>query len=322
MNVPMIPVEVERAIAASRRAGRLEPPDLGWKTKKPLARAVFFVLTCIGMLAFYFFAKDLVTAVAAIALAEVLIRKRWFFTGVEEALWIGGVFSALTLLPRSGTPESFLVMAAGAALAAARVRNPLFAALVGIFVTVWAEERFDGGTVVAILIAASAGLFLLRTWRRPSTEWMGIAVLLLLPVAGRFAADAQWQRTTIGLYAAFGAGMLALALLRRHHALLLAAILGLAIATTDVLRLVRLPVEAKLAAAGAALLLAAFALTRVLRGRTTGFAVTPEALTSFDDELESAATLVAAPEVTRVEVEPAPTQGGGSFGGAGASGDY
>lgn len=321
MNVPLIPVEVERAIAAARVA-RVPDPESGWRTKKPLPRAVFFFLTCIGIGAFFVFAEGLVTAVAAIAFAELLIvRRRWFFTGVEEALWLGGVLSALTLLPRQGTPESFLVIAAAIALAAARVRNPLFAPLAAMLVAIWSEERLDAGAIVALLLAAAAGLSLLRTWRRPSTEWMFISAVLILPIAGRFMADAQWRWMTIALYAVFGSGMLALAIVRRHHALFLAAMIGLTLAVADAGRLAPVVLEVKLAVAGAALLALAFAASRALRGRTSGFVATPASLTSFDEELQSAATIALAPETPREE-QPAPVGEGGSFGGAGASGDY
>jgi hypothetical protein len=56
-----------------------------------------------------------------------------------------------------------------------------------------------------------------------------------------------------------------------------------------------------------------------LRGRTNGFVSTPARLTPIDDELQLAATFALKP--SSVEIEP-PRDGGGSFGGAGASGDY
>lgn len=301
----------------------------GWKSNGLLVRLVFFFLASIALGTFYGFWRavgvpgaDVMTALAGIGLAEHLIRSRkWFWTGVEEALWVGGGLALLSALPSSGKPESMLVIGAVFAASCARVRNPLFGGIAAIFVMVWGEMRFDGGTVVAIAIASLAMVALLREWERPSTEWFFVVTMLVLPLAGRVAADGKWWRVTIGLYAAFGFAALLLALLRRHHAFFVAAMIGLSIAVVDAARHVEMPVETKLAIAGAVLLALAFALSRALRGRTYGFVLAPSKLTPVDDEMQIAGAMVAAAE----NVPPSqqqPVSGGGGFGGAGASGEF
>lgn len=305
-------------------AAQLEQP---WRTNGVIVQAIFFVLTCIGILAFYGFLSLLkigyagvITAVVAIALAEWLIRSwRWYRTGVEAALWIGGLLAAISELPRSGTPESILVIAAAFAIAGARVRQPLFGAVAVLCVVYYCEDRFDLGVVAALVLSAAALFALLRTWQRPSNEWLLIAIALALPFAGISHADPEWRTTTIVLYAVYAAVAFALAVKRPHHAFFLAGMIGAAIAASEVAQLIDIEPEAPLFIAGALLLGIAFAVTRALHDRTRGLVLTPAKLTPFDDELELAATFAMKPETP---VSEAPKTGGGSFGGAGASGDY
>lgn len=309
-------------------AAQLEMP---WRANGLLAQAAFFLLTCIGLGAFYGLlhvldmgGEGIVAGLAAIVLAEYLIgARRWFFTGVEAALWLGGLFSLISELPSSGKPEAMLVLAAACAVAGARVRNPLFGALAAIFIVEYFERRFDLGVLCALVVALGACMALLRTWRRPTTEALWIALALVMPIAGRFSADSAWRDTTIVLYAIFGIIALSLAVARRHHAYFLAAMISLAIAGGDLAEKLTAPEEAKLAVAGALLLSIAFAVSRTLRGRTHGLVLTPIQLTPFDDAVETGATLTLQPTTSAPPApEPQPVGGGGGFGGAGASGDY
>jgi hypothetical protein len=282
-------------LRGTRAAAQLEVP---WKTNGIIAQCVFFLLTCVALGASYALIHvfdvsmpGLIIGVAAIVLAEYLIgARRWFFTGVETALWGGGVFAALTELQPSDKPEAWLVLAAASAIAGARVRNPLFGALSAILVMIYCEKRFDLGVVSALVITLIACLALLRTWRRPSVEALWIALALVMPIAGRFTADKEWRTMTIALYATLGAIALALGIARRHHAFFLTAMIALGIAAMDVGERVNASLEAKLAVAGALLLVIAFALSRALRDRTRGFVLTPLALTPIDDTAEVAAT--------------------------------
>ncbi len=330
MNVEHERIEGVRSLLEGEKllrpelAAQLEQP---WRTHGLIVQGLLFILTCIGLGAFYGLLNLLqvgypgvVTAVVALTLAEYLIGKwRWYRTGVEAALWIGGLLAAISELPSSGKPEAVLVVGAAFAIAGVRLRHPLFGAAAAICVAQYFEARFDLGVVAALVLSAAALFALLRTWRRPSTEWLFIAIALTLPFAGIASADREWRTTTIALYSIYAAAALALGLTRRHHAFFLAAMIGAAIAATELARLTGLEPEAPLFIAGALLLGIAFAVSRALRDRTRGFVLTPAKLTPFDDQLELAATFAMKPETP---VEAAPGTGGGSFGGAGASGDY
>lgn len=302
-----------------------------WRAHSVIVQIVFFFLTCIGMGATYGLLEifdvpkpGIFFGIGAIALAEHLIRvRKWFFTGVEAALWLGAMLAFIMELPSSGRDESLLVIAAAIAIAGARVRNPLFGAVAVAFVIEYAERAADLGMLAGIAIGTAAGLALLRTWQRSSTEWLWIAIVIVAPVAGRTQADERWLPVTIALSLVFGLVMLVLGVTRRHHALIAAGAIGLGIAATDVASRIAVPVEAKLALGGALLLAVSFVLGRMLRDRTTGLVVTPLQATPLDLALESAGTIAAAdaahPDLPAGDSRP---QGDGGFGGAGASGNY
>ncbi len=303
--------------------------ELPWRVNGLLLHAVFFVLTAIALAAFVALldalgvpGKGIAGGVAALGVAEYLINvRRWSFTGVEAALWLGGTIAFISELPPSGTPESNLVIAAACAIAGARTRHPLIGAAAAVFIAVWAEERYDLGVAAALLIAVMAMFALLRTWRRPTNEWLFIALVLVMPLAGRAFADEMWRTTTIILYCGFAALALALGPLRRHHAFFLAALSGAAIAGAEVAILLGdvVAAEVKLAAGGALLLAIAFGVTRALRDRTRGFVLTPSRLTPLDEDLQLAATFALKPETPEITTRES---GGGAFGGAGASGGW
>lgn len=296
-----------------------------WRTHGLLLRATLFLLAGLGVVALHFFLDairipepELLAGLTALLVGELLIRRaRWFWTGVEEALWLAGMIALVSALPPSSVHEGLLVFAAAVAVAGARVRNPLFGAMAAGTVVAYCEEKWDLGVVAALLLAAAGVIGLLRTWRRPSNEWLCIAVALVLPLVGRMFADEVWRNVTIILYGAFGLLAFFLAVRRRHHALFLAAAVGLAIAGIEIGRLVAAPLELKLAAAGASLLAGSWLVSRALRDRTTGFVTTPAKLTSFDDDLELAATIA----IPQQDFEQK-TESGGKFGGAGATGRY
>lgn len=306
-------------------AARLEVP---WRYHRLVAYCVFFLLTAAGVGAFYGLCHafdatypGVITAVFAIVLAEYLIgARRWFHTGVEAALWLGALFAAVNDLPSSGEPEAILVLAAVFAVAGARVRNPLFGAAATVCVAYYFEERFDLGVVAAIAIAILAMLALLRTWRRPTTEWLFIATALVLPIAGWFMADEIWRTVTIILYTGFAVVAFTLGLTRRHHAYFFAAMIGASIAAIDIGRTVTfLRLEARLALGGAALLAATFALSRLLRDKTEGFVTTPRRNPA--DSLTLLGTVATQPAAD-ASPDSDTLGGGGQFGGAGASGNY
>ena len=313
----------ERARSVNARLPVAAPLPQPWRGYGAIAQVVFFLLTAVGIAAFYFLTRaEVLTAVGCIALAEVLIRvRKWFGTGVEAALWIGGLLAALEALPDSGRPESDLLIAAAFAIAGFRLRNPLFGGVAAYFVTRYLEVIADLGTLAAVVFAAAALFALYKEWRRPSTEWLFIVVAVALPLGGWFHADRKWALVTIALYASFSAIAFGSAIVKRHHAMFAAAASAAVVAVAvlaDVLNLKPAPV---LAASGAALLLVSWMTARRLRGNTSGFVVTPAKLTAFDDELQSLGTAaIAVPASAGNPPEERPRDGGG-FGGAGATGD-
>jgi hypothetical protein len=306
-------------------AAQLQQP---WRSNGVVVQVVFFFLTSLALLAFYGLCnlagsrlEGVITGVIAVALAEYLIRVRgWFGTGVESALWIGGLIALITELPHSGRPEAVLVIGAAFAIAGARVRSPLFGAAAAIAVVQYFEARFDLGVFVALVLTVAALFALLRTWRRPSNEWLFIALAVILPLAGWHEADEVWRRGTIALFAIVAVIALTLAIRRPHHAYFVSGMIAAAIAATELGRMLSVvPLEARLGAGGAFLLATAALLSRMLRGRTRGFVLTPETLTPVDDELQLAATVTVGPDAPEPEPQP---RGGGEFGGAGATGDF
>jgi hypothetical protein len=313
--------ERARSINAAFPEAHLPQP---WHGYGLLGQIVFFLLTLAGIVAFFAMTRaELLTSALCIALAEYLIRgRKWFGTGVEAALWIGGVFSAIAALPRSGAPEANLLIAAAAGLAGFRVRNPLFGALAAFFVTRYLEVKADLGTIGALLIAGFALMALCRTWKRPSTEWLFIVLLVTMPFGGWAHSDLRWRWITIALYAAFAMIAFALAVKVRHHWMFAGAAAS-AIVTAGLLQAgLGLKAELVLATGGSILLVGSLVTARRLRGRTTGFVMTPAALTAFDDDIQSVATVVMAPTHSAGNPPEGRPQGEGGFGGAGATGDY
>lgn len=295
--------------------------EVPWRIHGVVVQAVFFLLTCAAAGAFYGAVRtEWVVGVASLLVAEYLIRlRRWWWTGVEAALWLAGVFSFIAELPRSGTPESHLVVAAGLAAAGARLRNPVFGTAALIFVVVYAEERFDLGTVVALVLGACAVAGLLRSWRRPSTEWLLSLLALVMPVAAIAAADVRWHALTMAMLAAFGLTVLGVAVRRPHHALFLSGTIAVAIPAGDAIDALPLMNEAKLAIGGILLLGIAAGVSRVLRGRTRGLVSTAERVRSLEEAAMMAGTIaVASPDVPH----ESRSEEGGEFGGAGATGRW
>jgi hypothetical protein len=314
--------EHERALAVSELTG--VPAEVPWRTFGVVAQVIFFLLTCGGMAAFYalFATNGIVTGIVSLAVAEYLIRaRRWRRTGVESALWIGALFAFISEIPSSGKPEAFLLLAAAAAAAGARVRNPLFGALAAGLTMHYFEEKWDLGVLCALVLGVAAIALLCRTWRRPSTEWLFVAIVVILPLAGYAEADREWRSATIALYAAFGVIASIAAIIKRHHAFFLAAATGFTIASIELARDLPFALEAKLAIGGAFLLGSSLVVARMLRDRARGFVVTMESLTKADDLLEIAVTLSMTPP-SAPEAPAGRESGGGDFGGAGASGSY
>ncbi len=336
------------AITDEQRRSIDEACPSPWKHSGMIVGALFFVLTLIGIVALFWLCelmdvpKGFTTMVISIAAAELLIYALHFWsTGIESALWIGGLFAFIFGLPSEGKPEALLVFALAAALSGARLRNALFGALAAILLVAYVAVKTHGWwppVVVALVIAIAAALALRREWRRPSNDLLFAALAVMMPLAGYIAAVVELrfplpcrrimsQLSTAGdvrlalLYVGTAVIFLVLAIPRRDRATLIAGALSIGISAYEVRTLFHWPVEAQLMTAGALLVAIAWTLSRLLRGRTRGFVITPTSLTRYDEAMQIAGAItVASPAQT--PTTPQRESGGGSFGGAGASGDF
>jgi hypothetical protein len=316
----MIPtVAEERELAARRRAG-LAAAAGPWKSYGLFVSLVFFGFAALGVAAAHALFHEIrlptaIVGVAAIVIAERLIAAKWFGTGVESALWLGGLFSLIFSLPGEERPEALLLFAAASALAGWRVRNPLFGALAAVFVASYLEAL-----VFSLAVAAIACAALLREWRRPSTEWLWIATLIAMIPAAYFCGDPQRFHALIFLAAAVV--LLVAGIAMRHHAPFVASAIALVIAGGEWFDDSNIPLERLLGVSGALLLAVAFALSRALRERKTGFVTTPMQLPEAGEVLEQVSVIAAAPHETGDTPQTGRAQGDGSFGGAGATGEF
>jgi hypothetical protein len=317
----------------------------GWRRMPLAAELVFFVLTAFAILAFFALChlwglpEGVTTAVVAIGVAEWLIRRHRFWrTGVESALWIGGLVAVIASLPRSGRPEAVLVFAAAAALAGWRLRNPVFGTAAAALVIAYPAARHSAA--LAIVASAATGLAAAvattAVWRRSSTGRLVDFVAVVAPLAGFVVGRTflPWRPSDVrssdaGVVAVF----LALALLDlvvgiryRVRAPLIAAAVALALALVEAHDFVRLSLEAELILGGLTALATASLLLRALRGRTTGIVATtvdePE-LAEAVQTVTMLGTAVApghgAPHPGAQPGPEPPPERGGRFGGGGAS---
>jgi len=173
----------ERALAL-RRPGQ-------WRRASIITQIVLFILTAIGIVAFFWLCdlihlpRGWITAAVSIAVAELLIQRLHFWrTGVESALWIGGLFAFVVSLPSSGKPEAILAFVAASAIAGWRMRNALFGTLATVLVAVymivkewpWLAAGFALAVCLTALVAET------RLWQRPSTEFLWEGLLIVMPV--------------------------------------------------------------------------------------------------------------------------------------------
>jgi hypothetical protein len=323
----------ERAgvISPAERAALVEWAATPWRVYKLPLRIGLFALTWFAassVAGLFFLALEemgaIVIGVTAIALAEWLIRgKRFFRTGVEEGLWIIGVFMILFQLSLFGLddPEPVIAIAAVAILlAGVRLLNvPI--ALLGVAVAViWlgvATEAILPAAIALGVTGAVAAALHLRPIERPF--WSGLTgwtAALAPPLVWAILLFDHKSAAVIWVAIATVA-WLAAGIAFRSRALLAGGWLSLFALGYDLSERTRLLPEAKLVIGGGLLFLAAVALEKWLRTPRRGFTSIP-----LDDEsLEGALQLAG---VAAIAPGPLPEgrEGGGRFGGAGASGEY
>ena len=290
-----------------------------WKRKSLLVEIVFFFLTTIAIGAASIF-PGVVVLVVCVGVAEWLIQGKHFWrTGIESALWIGGIYSFIFHLPHSGRPEALLVLAAGAALAGFRVRNALFGTLAACLVLAYFEERHWPMLIFAFAISILALFAQTRARRRPSTDRLWQMLLLVMPVAGYIALIVSNMSETWMVFLPLSAICAFVGIRWRLRVPLIASAIALTIAAIDA----KLPLalETQLIIGGAIALAVAAAVTRVLRRRTTGFVLDIPGQSDLE-ALMIAGGQAILPVPHSTAAAPQMTPQGGDFGGAGASGNF
>ena len=324
-------VEEERQLELRGRGLKTTAPN--WRTSGPVIALVFFVLTCGAVAAtwgliFMILESGKTTsrliAIAAVALAEYLIRRERFFgMGVESALWISGAFCIIFGLPGEGSPAAVLLFAIASAAAGLRVRNPFFGALSLSFAVAYLnmENMKAIASAVGVAVSVVALFALRREWKRPSTEMLWVVLLVVAPIVGVVASLDTLHVAWAPVFAVLAGVSLAAGLTMRSHAPLIAAFVNLAICVTILAAHDLLPFaeEWRLMIGGAVVLAASAIVSRALRDRARGLVVSAEALTKYDEELQMFGTVALQP---RVEVTAAPEGSGGQFGGAGSTGKF
>ena len=309
-------VAEERAHEAEVRAGV--------RRSGTVLSVVFFVLTAIAIAAAAFFLHELATGILCLVVGELLLYRKNAQPGVVAALWLGGLFALISALPHTGKPEGLLLFAVACAIAGARVRNPFIGAFASVFVVTYFFEinARESALATGVFIAAISLVLLARQWHRPSTELFLILLMIVAPIAGAVASMDSVSISWSLAYIALAIAELAFAILKRHQASLYGAAVSVTIAAIMLRELSPLAMEWKLIIAGTLLFAVSVAISRALRGKTSGFVMTPFKETT-EEALRMFGTLALTPHSeSPVPANSQPVGGGGSFGGAGASGKF
>lgn len=334
-----------RELRATPAAAQIAPHSGGWQTLAPASRLIFCVLGLIAALTatallslLHLRLPYLVAGSAALLTAEwLIVGRRNFWSGLEEALWSAGALLIALQLVHQGEPERAVVGTLSAVLAAAGLRllNPLPVALaaLGAAYALDLSHRATGFSCFGLaLLALAAGS---RHFRRPAYDLMLDWLVVVLPVAGylwsssalsdggavdyRHAGLTAWLVPLLPLGFALIAAFIGIR--RRTHAPLCAALVCLACCAWELRALTGLALELRLIVWGALLLLAGAALERYLRTPRAGITSLPG---PSGDELADLLTTAGAAVLT--PHAPPGTRAfegaGGRFGGGGASGEY
>jgi hypothetical protein len=328
-----IPLQDERELAL---AHRLSLPSPNWRVSRSWTRIAFFILACMatstffGLLALLHLPKGWIAAIVAVGFAEHLVRnKRFLRTGIEEGFYIAGLCAFIFGLPSEGKPEAALVFMAAFLIAGFRVANGLFVAVAAALAIVyagWKAESVEAAAAAATVIFAIAALLHAREIARPFLDSAAaILTASLAPLALILWWVEVWEKVPLwqlALAAIACVAMAAIALVRRDRALLLGGIGVFAIAALEVSNRLTAPWEWKLLAAGITSLVAALVLNRMLRNRERG--ITSDKLIDIEHAgvIEMAGAAIVTPAAIPERKDDGLQTGGGSFGGAGATGDY
>lgn len=303
-----------------------------WQGGTFFSRIAFFFLTLIAVGAFFGILhlarlpfRGVVTVIVCCGLAELLInKKRFYHSGVEEALYLGGLFALIFALPGPARDEGLLLFAAASLIAGWRVLNPWFVVLGAVFAVAYVYARFDelAGGNCATVLGVAALLLLSVSFRRPfhTDVVAGMAVIspLLVWLPGILLNElGVWP---LLLFVIFIVAAVVTFFGRLHAALLTALVAG-ALLGYEFSQNFKWPGEIKLMLGGAATFAAAVFLERFLRTDRRGF-TSRKALDRDMNLFDALAVPVAAQGAMPSAPEAQRSQGEGGFGGAGASGEY
>jgi hypothetical protein len=339
----------ERWMAAAARLKVRNHPWImqrtgGWSAPSFIARCAFFVLGVVagGLTAAVFEillggAALLAAGVTLLVAAEWLIlRKRLFHAGVEEALWTGGLLLLVAYFVSSEDRSISVAIALVLAVAAMRLLNPFLLTLafvagsIAIELTgghrLWGHDVAMTASVFCYGAGASALLLARIQFSRPSHDHMLSWLMIIMPLCG-FLWLATQLAPAIRVGTGMTSGIFALAALivgirRRSHAPLLACMASLACVAYQLRDLTALPLKLKLIVWGSAALLAAVGLDRYLRTARRG--ITSLQLsegTTAMDLVQWVGAGALSPRATQQADAPF-KGGGGGFSGGGADGRY
>lgn len=332
------------SVAAEERRALGKQLATRWRRNSTFVAASFFGLTVFAMFALVALCKSIgatefAASAIAIATGEYMIRRRRMYgSGIESALWIGGLLAFIAGLPSTGDAEALLVIAAAFALAAWRMQNAIYGTIGVICTGVYFAAVWNGAhdywrvamvplALALLAIVAKRWLFS-RPWIDSFWSYVAIVMPLVAEINGRIVTyDSNGHLEYALPYAVLGVIALLAGLHLREHALLIAAGVSFSIMAFELHDLIDTPLEWKLISGGVVLLSLAALVARRLRGRTTGFVAAPASLTRYDELIKLGGTMVAGQAMHGKASEPEPavsgtTGGGDSFGGAGATGDY
>jgi hypothetical protein len=317
----------------------------GWSAPSFIARCAFFVLggvaaslTTAVFELIYRSAAMLGAGVAMIAVAEWLILgKRLYHAGIEEALWTCGLLAfGLHFLPSAGDKGISIAIALVLAVAAMRLLNPFLLTLAfaaaSVAIDLAGGHRLLGGSGVPLAAgifcyaSGAAALMLARMrFSRPSHDHMLSWLMIIMPLCGFLWLGTE-RAAAIRIDTALASGAFAVAALligiyRRVHAPLLACIASFGCVAYQLRDLTALPLKLKLLVWGSAALLMAVGLDRYLRTPRRG--ITSHQIGDGTAALDlvqwfgaGALSPAAAPQSAAFK------GGGGTFSGGGAGGSY
>jgi len=326
-------------LAAAERKGAIDALAKEWRRARTIVRIVGFVVGVILVASLFGLllilempGKGIATAIVSIGVAEVLIvRGRFWKSGIEEVLWIGGLFAIIFDLPGPARNEGLLLLAFASLLAAIRLLHPWFATAFVGFVVMYVATEFERDLVAATVVysvGAVALLLLTRKWRMPFVEnALSMIVLCSLPLAYVLLRFVSEVGSDLSLLAGASSVIVFFAsgLALKHRAALWGALLTSGLVLFEAATRIGLAPEWKWLIAGVALVALAQLVDRLLRDRESGITSRREPVGEIYALAETAAAYAASVASRPAQPDPPPPDrqsGGGGFGGAGASGEY